>query len=118
MMAKRLIYEEHFIEKLVDFQAELGELQAVGLKTIGQALKECPTIEPEQAAWINVQDEPPELGRRVMTCGRLGGIGIGRRHYDDLDNVITMESSHADRGFLYWRPLPSLPAGMGGDGKK
>lgn len=75
-------------------------------------------IDPDQAAWIHVKDEPPALGRRVMTCGKFGGIGIGRRHYEDLDNVITMESSGAERGFVYWRPLPALPAGLNGAGKE
>lgn len=59
--------------------------------------------------WISVKDKVPAPGERVLACGPKGGINIGRRHYADIDTIMTMESSGVDRKFTHWMPLPDPP---------
>ena len=65
------------------------------------------TIEPKQE-WISVKDKKPEVGVRVMVCGKRGGINIGRLDYPE-DEYICVEKGHCYRGYTHWMPLPEPP---------
>ena len=58
--------------------------------------------------WISVKDKKPEVGVRVMVCGKRGGINIGRLDYPE-DEYICAEKGHCYRGYTHWMPLPEPP---------
>lgn len=72
-----------------------------------EIIDEAPTIEPKQE-WISVKDKKPEVGVRVMVCGKRGGINIGRLDYPE-DEYICVEKGHCYRGYTHWMPLPEPP---------
>lgn len=59
--------------------------------------------------WIDVKDKAPGLGERILICGPKGGINIGRRHYEDVNDLVTIEASGSDRKITHWMPLPTPP---------
>ena len=67
-----------------------------------------PTISLAKQEWISVKDKKPEVGVRVMVCGKRGGINIGRLDYPE-DEYICVEKGHCYRGYTHWMPLPEPP---------
>lgn len=58
--------------------------------------------------WISTKDREPEIGERVLICGRKGGINIGRLDFKG-DECILVEKGHCYRGYTHWMPLPDPP---------
>lgn len=59
--------------------------------------------------WINVKEEIPKIGERVLMCGAKGGIYIGKRTIESKDDKAQADSNGRWRIFAYWMPLPEPP---------
>ena len=79
------------------------------IKEVKKLIDEAPTIELPKQEWISVKDEVPELGRRILICGKNGGINIATRHFEGVDNEAQVSCSSAQRRFTHWMPLPEPP---------
>ena len=64
--------------------------------------------------WINIKDERPKKGQRVIYYFKETGIDIGRFSQEFIQHGVKGNTFHGHGGWLtddvtHWMPLPEVP---------